>query len=292
MQTIIDYLKTTYSARQLAFLAVLGGLLAIGLIISLSLAVISTCKKIRRKKLYLETEISETYLLYAHLCDELIEFTERGEEKSPELEKLTAEIDDCEQKLKDLLRGKDLSAAKTIAERNLERQKNIIKKADVQIEEQNRIKLDYETPEANFLDDDAIEEVKTIFADADKPFTEEVAQAEENRPEPLPKWIITTDDGSYSAELIIGENKVLTSSVYKSLSGVKSAITTIKNNVLNGNAVVTMEEKKFLIKVFSASGRVIAVGEKFDLSTDANEAKSLCEEYIEKAPFTISDDDI
>ena len=209
MQTIIEYLKSTYNASQLAFLAVLGILVALGFLVSFTFACIKTCKAVIRKKISLETEISETYLLYTHLCDQLKELPDGEEKDTEKTKKLELEIAELKQTLKTLLGGKDLSAAKKIADFNLKRQKLKIAKTEERRDVSGVAKLVYIPPEANFLDADAAEEVKTIFADADIPFNDESLEyTEKIPPEISARWKITIRNGIYTAELFIGDNSV------------------------------------------------------------------------------------
>ena len=78
------------------------------------------------------------------------------------------------------------------------------------------------------------------------------------------KWNIEQKDSDYTAYLYSADGvKILATNVYTSLSGVKSAITTIRNNILAGNVTITIDRNgKFRFKVFSASNKVLCLSEQ------------------------------
>ena len=78
------------------------------------------------------------------------------------------------------------------------------------------------------------------------------------------KWNIEQKDSDYTAYLYSADGgKILATHVYTSLSGVKSAITTIRNNILAGNVTITIDRNgKFRFKVFSASNKVLCLSEQ------------------------------
>ena len=82
------------------------------------------------------------------------------------------------------------------------------------------------------------------------------------------EWKITNLNGEYFAELFIGDKAILSSAKYTSLSGVKSAIITIDNNLKENNLSETVENGKFIFKVFSSSGKVLATSVPHDYAVD------------------------
>ncbi|MBO4323450.1 MAG: hypothetical protein J5836_02195, partial [Clostridia bacterium] len=189
MQTIIDYMKNTYDKTALFALTVIGALLIGGFFVSLILAIISSCKKAKIKRLNSSHE-------------ETVQFAE------PPMETVSLEE----------------------TANNLKTEENGSSEEEPAIESEKRNDL------------------------VNKPLA--------------PKWRITVEGGFYSAELLSDDAVLLRSSTYTSLSGVKSAIVTIKNNLAKQNYAETVEGDGKLFKVFSASGKVIATGIKRDLRFD------------------------
>ncbi len=78
------------------------------------------------------------------------------------------------------------------------------------------------------------------------------------------KWEISQGEGGFFAKLYSPDGKkLLTTTEYSGLSGIKSAVTTVIKNLGEQNATVTIDEEGlFRIKVFSTSGKLLAYGEK------------------------------
>lgn len=276
MHAITEYMKSTYDRTALAFLSVLGLILIVGFFVTLVLAVCFSIKKFTRKKLALDAEVSETYLLLSQVLDELKELGDIDEEKA---KRLYGQKKEYEEKLKELLKTDDaVKKAGKLAESNLRRKKREIENG--KRNDKPAQKPVYHSPEANFLDEETINEVMTIFArlDAENP---ELRQSDEIT-EYSSKWVINSENGNFVAELKVNEVTLLSSSAYKSLSGVKSAITTIKNNIKEKNFSETVTENgEYIFKVFSASGRIIGKGKPKELSFDCKKDISLAEKYFD-----------
>lgn len=77
------------------------------------------------------------------------------------------------------------------------------------------------------------------------------------------KWEISQVENAFVAVLYSAEGKkLLTTTEYTGLSGIKSAVTTVIKNLAEQNAAVTVDkEGVFRIKVFSTSGKLLAYGE-------------------------------
>ena len=72
-------------------------------------------------------------------------------------------------------------------------------------------------------------------------------------------WLILKNGNTFFARLQneSGET-VLTSESLTSLSGIKSAIETLKNNILNDNyAIAIDQDQSYLLKIFSTANRVL-----------------------------------
>ncbi len=90
------------------------------------------------------------------------------------------------------------------------------------------------------------------------------------------KWLIYKEDGKYAANLVASNGEVLLrSETYTALSGVKSGIETIKNNVAKNNFAISLDKNgNFFFKLYSSSTRLLCVSEGYS-------AKSVCESAIE-----------
>lgn len=90
------------------------------------------------------------------------------------------------------------------------------------------------------------------------------------------KWLIYKEDGKYAANLVASNGEVLLrSETYTALSGVKSGIETIKNNVAKNNFAISLDKNgNFFFKLYSSSTRLLCVSEGYS-------TKSVCESAIE-----------
>lgn len=104
------------------------------------------------------------------------------------------------------------------------------------------------------------------------------------------KWIIEKRETDYIARLKASNGELLLSSLsYTAISGVKSAITTIKNNLAAGNATVTVDKTgKFVFKVFAASGRVLALGEIYEAKYQCEKALASAVRFARTAVITVT----
>lgn len=90
------------------------------------------------------------------------------------------------------------------------------------------------------------------------------------------KWLIYVEDGKYAANLVASNGEVLLrSESYTALSGVKSGIETIKNNVAKNNFAISLDKNgNFFFKLYSSSTRLLCVSEGYS-------AKAVCESAVE-----------
>lgn len=90
------------------------------------------------------------------------------------------------------------------------------------------------------------------------------------------KWLIYVENDRYAANLIASNGEVLLrSESYSALSGVKSGIETIKNNVAKNNFAISVDKNdNFFFKLYSSSTRLLCISEGYS-------TKTACESAIE-----------
>ena len=91
------------------------------------------------------------------------------------------------------------------------------------------------------------------------------------------KWVIVKENARlYFANLLNDKNEVLLRSEnYTSLSGLKSGVDTLKNNIQAKNyALALNSEGKFVFKIFSTANRILCVSNGY-------ESRDLCEKAFE-----------
>lgn len=108
---------------------------------------------------------------------------------------------------------------------------------------------------------------------ADENLSEEpTAHGEQNEPQAV--WQIEENGGAFSAKLLSQSGKILLKSDdYTSLSGVKSGIDTLKNNVASSNYAINVNRNgKFYFKVFSTANRLLCVSGEFNTRNECENA--------------------
>lgn len=90
------------------------------------------------------------------------------------------------------------------------------------------------------------------------------------------KWIISEEDGRYTATLLASNGEVLLrSESYSALSGVKSGIDTINKNIMKNNFALSIDKNgKYFFKLYSSSTRLLCISEVYG-------TKALCESAME-----------
>ncbi len=90
------------------------------------------------------------------------------------------------------------------------------------------------------------------------------------------KWLIYAEGGKYAANLVASNGEVLLrTEFYSALSGIKSGIETIKNNIAKDNFAISMDKNEnYFFKLFSSSTRLLCISEGYS-------SKSVCESAIE-----------
>lgn len=90
------------------------------------------------------------------------------------------------------------------------------------------------------------------------------------------KWLIYVDNGRYGANLVASNGEVLLrTETYTALSGIKSGIETIKNNVAKNNFAISLDKNgNYFFKLYSSSTRLLCISEGYS-------TKAVCESAIE-----------
>jgi uncharacterized protein YegP (UPF0339 family) len=77
-------------------------------------------------------------------------------------------------------------------------------------------------------------------------------------------WIIYQDGSEFFAQLSNGNECFLQTERYSSLSGIKSAIETVKNNVQAENYAIDLNNNgQFIFKVFSTAKRMLCISKEY-----------------------------
>ena len=89
------------------------------------------------------------------------------------------------------------------------------------------------------------------------------------------KWQIYSENGRYAANLVASNGEVLLrTESYSALSGIKSGIETIKNNIERDNFALSVDKNgNYFFKLFSSSTRLLCISEAYT-------TKAVCESAI------------
>lgn len=97
-------------------------------------------------------------------------------------------------------------------------------------------------------------------------------------------WKITEQNGVFFASLICGEEILLSTSGYSSLSGVKSGIDTLKNNLQSENYAINVNQSgEFYFKVFSTANRLLCTSAGFSTRERCEHSFSKCKKASSRA---------
>jgi len=79
------------------------------------------------------------------------------------------------------------------------------------------------------------------------------------------KWLIYNDNGKYAANLVASNGEVLLrTESYTALSGIKSGIETVKNNIAKDNFAISVDKNgNYFFKLYSSSTRLLCVSEGY-----------------------------
>ena len=99
------------------------------------------------------------------------------------------------------------------------------------------------------------------------------------------KWLIRKTDEGYFAELVTSGNEVLLSTEnYTSLSGVKSGVSTLKKNIVTDNITISIDKNgSFRFKIFSSGNKLLCISEKYDTKYKCDKAIETAKEFAETA---------
>ncbi len=79
------------------------------------------------------------------------------------------------------------------------------------------------------------------------------------------KWLIYSENGKYAANLVASNGEVLLrTEPYTALSGIKSGIETIKNNIAKDNFAISVDKNgNYFFKLYSSATRLLCVSEGY-----------------------------
>lgn len=101
-------------------------------------------------------------------------------------------------------------------------------------------------------------------------------------------WKITEQNGVFFAYLVYGEEILLSTSGYSSLSGVKSGIDTLKNNLQSENYAINVNQSgEFYFKVFSTANRLLCTSAGFPTRERCEHSFSKCKKASFRAPIVM-----
>lgn len=141
-------------------------------------------------------------------------------------------------------------------------------------------------------------QVKTPHAEKAKTEPAAIAQAENSenseKPEkiekaenaqPIGKWIISEQNGKFIACLTADGETLLTSESYGSLSGLKSGVDTLKNNLQAENYAVNVDKNGgFYFKLFSTANRLLCISQSYPTRERCENAFFKCKRASLNAP--------
>lgn len=148
------------------------------------------------------------------------------------------------------------------------------------------------------ISSDKKNEIKTEVKPEAKPEPDAKAQAENSenseKPEkiekaenaqPIGKWIISEQNGKFIACLTADGETLLTSESYGSLSGLKSGVDTLKNNLQAENYAVNVDKNGgFYFKLFSTANRLLCVSQSYPTRERCENAFFKCKRASLNAP--------
>ncbi len=132
---------------------------------------------------------------------------------------------------------------------------------------------------ANISKPEEREKKSEILKTQSSPKTDEAAAIKING-----DWVITEENGKFTAALVSDGLTLLTSETYSSLSGVKSGIDTLKNNLQTENYAINVNaEGNFYFKVFSTANRLLCKSQGFSTRERCENAFFKCKRASENA---------
>lgn len=116
------------------------------------------------------------------------------------------------------------------------------------------------------------------------------SQIKEERVKYAGKWIITEENGRFTAALHASNGELMLSGEsYSSLSGCKSGIETLKKNIENDNYAINVDKNgNFVFKIFSTANRLLCVGEGYDTREQCEKAFASVKRFAKTATVTVA----
>lgn len=115
--------------------------------------------------------------------------------------------------------------------------------------------------------------------------TSEKNSSEQAQTEPIGKWIICEQSGKFTARLTAEGETLLTSEEYGSLSGLKSGIDTLKNNIQTENYAINVDKNGgFYFKLFSTANRLLCASQSYPTRERCENAFLKCKQASFNAP--------
>lgn len=102
------------------------------------------------------------------------------------------------------------------------------------------------------------------------------------------KWLIKQEDNRFLAELLASNGEILLrTESYSALSGIKSGIETVKNNIAKDNIAVSLDKNgNFFFKVYSSSTRLLCVSEGYSTKASCERAVDSVKRFSKTAIVT------
>lgn len=107
------------------------------------------------------------------------------------------------------------------------------------------------------------------------------------------KWLIYKDNGKYAANLVASNGEVLLrTEPYTALSGIKSGIETIKNNIAKDNFAISVDKNgNYFFKLYSSSTRLLCVSEGYSNKSVLESAIESVKRFSKTAVIEIKKED-
>lgn len=140
----------------------------------------------------------------------------------------------------------------------------------------------------NLPDEESCEEI----CENDLPLNEEKEEPQEDKQtneKYAGKWLICEEDTRFFAKLVASNGEImLRTETYSSLSGVKSGIITVKNNVDANNYAISVDKNgKFFFKIFSTAKRLLCIGETYTTREQCEKAFASVKRFSKTAKIVV-----
>ncbi len=156
-------------------------------------------------------------------------------------------------------------------------EKSVYKPVNEQFSKESGQKNESEKTESKPVKTEKVAEKKTEPIKKTEKFYPKRSEAQNSKPQKYAgKWLIYTENGKYAANLVASNGEVLLrTESYTALSGIKSGIETVKNNIAKNNFAISVDKNgNFFFKLYSSSTRLLCISEGYS-------TKAVCENAIE-----------